>query len=359
MKLTLKQLILIGSLLTVLVLFMVLFKLPYTVKSPCRFVAQGEWSLSQLEPDKLSARLVRNDSNKVQSFRLLQFDRQDFIQFALGADIHHGLSVQKGQPIGNIVSSENQLRLANLLGELEKARANLDYLGTGEKKSVQAEARQALEYAKAELAAFLPELKRKRQLYEQALISKEEWEIAEANHELYKLNIALQEARLNVVQSGEKAEGIQLIEADASRLEDQIEVMQQKLAYETVQTPISGVITDSEIETVLCRVSKIDTIVIQIPVEAEQRKYLEIDQRIKIHTLDGYIVFMGTVDAIGNRARMINGRPMFIVTSQIENPERKLLPGMTGYAKIYCEQVTLFERIRRAWNLYIGAKFLF
>lgn len=359
MKLSLKKVILIAGLVVLLFLFLAVFKLTYSIKSPCRFVAQSEWSLTQLEPDKLSVRLVRNDSSKVKSFTLLQFDRQDFIQFSLASNIQPGLLVQKGQIIGNVISSENQLRLVDLLGQLKKAKANLSYISTGEKPPVQAEARQALKYTQAECAAFLPQLNRTRQLYKQNLISKGEWEIAEATHDLNQLNIALQEAKMKVVQSGERIEAIRVIEADITNLENQIGVMQEKLSFETIKSPIYGIVTDPGFDSVLCHVSQLDTVVVQIPIRSEQRKYLKLDQVIKIYSFDEHLNLTGKVDMIGNHARIINSRPMFVVSSLIENPESKLLPGMAGYAKIYCDKVSILKLIQRAWKLYVGAKFLF
>jgi len=161
------QRLIIGSgLVIVLVFLLAVIEYPYAVKSPCRVVAQSEWSLIQLEPDKLSSRLVRNDSNKIQDFTLLQFNRQDFFRFSLSPEIRPGQPVREGQVIGSIVSSENQLILDNLVGELDKARANLEFLSTGEKSPVQEEARHALEYARAELAVFEPQLRRKQKLYD-------------------------------------------------------------------------------------------------------------------------------------------------------------------------------------------------
>ena len=163
---------------------------------------------------------------------------------------------------------------------------------------------------------------------------------------------------MKTTRTGEKAEGIRLIRAEISRLENQIQDMREKLSWETIRSPIDGIVTDAAMDGILCRVSKIDTVVIHIPIGEEQRRYLRLGQAVSIRSFHEPITISGTVDAIGNQAQIINGRPMFIVSCVIKNPDAKLLPGTTGYAKITCDRVSILEQLRRAWNLYAGKKFL-
>ncbi|MBD3288493.1 hypothetical protein GF337_06775 [candidate division KSB1 bacterium] len=352
-----KKIVIFGAAIVLIVLVLTFVKTPYTIKAPCRVVAQHEWTLTQIQPDKLTSKLVKNDSNMVQHFSLLQFDRQDFVEFSLTPQLIQGMPVRAGDVMGKMVSSENRLELVNFKGELEKARASYQSLISGEKASLQAEARKAIEYARAKLNAFEPKLKRSRALYQKELISKEESEIAEATYETLRLNVALQEARLRVLQTGEKEESIRIIEADIERLQDQIEVLQNKMAHEVIKSPIDGVIIDPNLEQgVLFQVSKIDSMVLQIPIKEEKRKYVHQGQKVRFYTPDRKLSVSCYVQLVGNQVRLVSGRPMVIVNSVIKNPENRLLPGGSGYAKIYCGKISLWKRLQRELNLYLGSK---
>ncbi len=359
MKIPLKKLLFVIPGFLLIMIFLIIFKIPYNIKAPCRIIAHHEWTLTQIQPDKLSAKLVKNDSNIVKYFSLLQFDRQDFVEFYMAPHIFQGISVKSGDVLGNIESSENRLLLVNLKGELEKAKASILSLSTGEKKELQAEAEQAIKYARAELNAFKPKLERSRVLYQQELISKEDWEIAEASYEALRLNIILQEARLKVLQTGEKKERIQITEADIKRLQDQIEILKRKIELEVIKSPMDGVIIDSNLEQgILCQISKIDSMVIQIPINEGQRTYMKAGQKIRFYTIDRKVSFSGFVWFISNQARMVAGKPMVILTSVVKNPNNQLIPGSTGYAKIYCEKISLLKRLQREFNLYLGSKYI-
>ena len=68
--------------------------------------------------------------------------------------------------------------------------------------------------------------------------------------------------------------------------------------------------------------------------------------------------FIGEVVSIGQTAQQIAGRARFIVTGSIVNPDRRLRPGMTGRARIYCDEVSLLTVLKRRWRASFEARFL-
>jgi hypothetical protein len=358
LELSLKNKIYIFGVVLLLIVLFIFIKLPYSIKGPCYFSAQIEWSLGQTEPDKLLSRIINNDTNQIQGFTLLQFDRQDFVQFSLDASIRNGMWINKGQVVATISSTEDQLFLTDLRGQLRRTEANLLFLRTGEKIALQEEAIQALNYAKAELAAFKPQLDRRQKLFEQGLISHEEWEIATTTNELYQNNIALHEARLLAVQSGERTESLNLMEAELARIQQQIEGMQKKLSLGRLISPIDGLLTYHLEDSLICKVSKIDTLVIQIPVRAEERKYIKIGQIVKIYNPDTNLYFSGLVSKIASLPSLFNGQSMYLIKSIIANTERNFLPSMTGFARIHCDNISIWGHLQRAWNMYMGMKLI-
>ena len=75
-----RHLYLVGAI-VILLLFVMIFKFPYKIKAPCHIVGEKEWALIQVEPDKLLSKIYDNLEDKTQYFTLLQFAREDFVQF--------------------------------------------------------------------------------------------------------------------------------------------------------------------------------------------------------------------------------------------------------------------------------------
>lgn len=334
-----------------LVLFvLVLVKIPYKIKTPCRFLAQAEWSLQLNQTEKFFSRYTENIGSLTDQFDLLQFDRLDFVSFRLNPGFEIGQWVQRDDSVGSIYSSENHLRLADLKTRLLALQAELRSIKSGEKASVKAEAQKALEYARAQLAAFKPEFERKKELRQRHLISQQDFEQAEATLRLYRINVDLHNARVSAVKTGEKQEQIDVVRAQLKGLYAQIDLVEEKISNETIVTPISGVITNPRDSTMLCRVEKLDTLVCFIPVPEHQIKYVQIGQRVSIQSNASDVELpVCSVDEIGNRVYFINARPTFIVKSVLKNPDLSIQPGSTGQTAITGPSISLLQLLKRSF----------
>jgi len=329
------------------------FPWPYWIKVPCYIVPMEEWELIQVNPDKLLSRIRQNAHFKTSQYLLLQFDRQDFVQFIPDSTLRCGQKVERGQIIGKIVSSENQLLLSNLQGELKKAKANLAVLQAGEKPAVQEEATEALEYAKAQHAAILPQLERKRKLFEQHLVSQEEWELMCATEALLRQNVALQEARLKVVHSGEKAEMIRLIEAEIERLQGQVNALQSKVALGEIRAPLDGVFSFSS-DSVLCRVIRMDSMVCVMPIRQECLSLIHPHSPVYVWDRMTGKKHRGIIFAIDQKSVMVRNQPVFLATMCISNRDMRLSAGSLGRGWIVGKSMSFWARLDRWWRIHRG-----
>ena len=347
------------GILCILSVLAVTIRRPYTIKAPCRLVAHREWSLVQVEPDKLLSRTTKNSPYTTTDLHLLQFDRTDFVRFALSPQVQEGEVVRRGEIIGTLGSLENRSRRAELQAELDRTRAYLQLLREGERIEVREEAERSLEYAKAERDAFEPTLTRSRPLYENNLISREEMEQTEATYHLLELRVLLAETQLKIAQAGARASEIDMAQAEIQAVESQIRTVEAKLHAGQITVPIDGLVTNAYTEDVLCTIAGLDTIAIQIPVDERQFQYLKIGSPVRMR-VSGYAshTFIGEVVSTGQTAQPIAGRARFIVNGRIPNPDRRLRPGMTGRARIYCDEVSLLTVLRRRWRASVGARFL-
>jgi multidrug efflux pump subunit AcrA (membrane-fusion protein) len=299
-----------------------------------------------------------NTNGKLTHFTILQYDREDFIQFNLNTQPKESYVVDKGDTIARIYSSDNQIILSNLKGELKKARANLAMASTGEKAALQEEARQALKMSEIQFNSFVPQYQRKKDLYEKNLIGAEEWEIARSTYNLYQSNINKEQARLQALESGEKQEMIYFFETQIDQIQSQIELMKGKLALESIRSPMRGILTYGTGDSIICRVDQIDTLILQLPVPAEELKYISLGQNVSFYSYETGKNYIATIINIGKRSRLINNRSMYMINAIVENSEHQLAPSMTGYAKIHCEKVTILTQLNRAFNRYLGFRYL-
>ena len=336
-----------------LLILLILTPFPYHIKGPCLFLPQLEWSLTQVNPEKILKKSVENAYNRLHSYTLLQFNRQDFVRFSIEPKYKPGDLIKKGAIVGQISSPENRMALDNLLGELKKAKVNLKYVQTGEKSTLQQEAIENLEYSRTQVTTYEPLLKRKRKLFDEGFISKEELEISEATFQLYKQNVALQKAKLDVVLSGEKEESIQLMRAEMARLQSQINIMNNKLANEQFIAPFDGIMGTFQ-DSILCKISKIDTATIHMPISISKAHYIHNGQSIKVSTGDGYFSSSGTVCAIIHEVVLIQGQPMILVTGCFPNTDQKHIMGLNGWAKISIGKMSLIQQLHLIWKQYKG-----
>ena len=331
-------------------LFTAFVKIDSAVNNPCRFIAHQQWELSHVEPDKLVSRLVSNDSFNVQQFSLHQFNRPDYIDFTLLTDIKSGSKLEKGEIVATLVSHEDRMRFTELASRLKQAQYELKILQTGEKPALQEEAQRSLEYAEAELEAYKPRLERTRQLFQNNLVSQDELERAEANFQLYQVNVAVQKAKVDAAQSGEKIESVDRIRAEIAGLEEEVLLMEEKIESEKIQSPISGLVVESEQDGILLEVNKVDTLVTQIPVEESVYRYIKTGLDVVLFPSGLNRSVRTTVFNLGQRAQIVNGKSMFIVTCLLDNRENGILPGMTGRAKITYDRSTLLQKLFRSWS---------
>jgi hypothetical protein len=327
-------------------------KFDYKVKGAARFVAYSEWTLSNVEQDKLIGSHVYNGQQNQHDMTLFHFQRPDFVRFSLNSDLRIGDIVEPGALIAQFMSSEDAMLLAGLKGSLEEAKANLAALRVGEKKAFQQEASQALTYAKAELAAYEPVLKRAKELHEKNLLSDQELEITQAQYDLYTINVSVQEARLQSVKTGEKAEAISVIEAQAKSLSDQLAIYQEKLDAAAIKSPVKGMLVQPDRTLAeLCHICELDSMIVQMPIKASEIKNVQIGSPMIVNVSGSENVELA-VSGINYSATMVMAQPMYIVSAVLANPDYTIKHGMTGNVEITTGKSTLFNMLAESWTSF-------
>lgn len=340
------------GILLVLIVIALFVKFDYKIKGPARLVAYSEWTLSNLEQDKLIGDHIYNGIKNQNDMELFHFQRPDFVRFSLNSELQIGDIVEAGEMVAHFMSSNDAIELAELKGSLEQARANLAALSVGEKQAYQQEASEALTYAKAELAAYEPVLKRTEELHAKKLVSDQELEIAQAQYDLYKINVSVQEARLRSVKTGQKEETISVIEAQAKAVANQLEIFQQKLDAASIKSPVRGMLVQPDrVKAELCHICELDSMIVQMPVKASEIKNIQLGAPMVVDVAGIKNVEL-TVTSIDYSATMVMLQPMYIVSAVLPNPDYQIKHGMTGNVEISAGKSTLLALLAESWATF-------
>ncbi|MCE5271022.1 hypothetical protein LLH00_07025 [bacterium] len=325
-------------------------RIPYRVKGPCLFVAQAEWSLLQPQPETLLTRLRLSNPPGISHLRFMQFDRTDFVTFSLDPAIRLGAPVHRDEVIGVLQSTGNRIGYEELSGEVSQARASLTSLRSGQKASLQERALQGLLYSRQALHDFMPTWKRKKELVDKGLIAAEEFELSDAQKNLLEANVALAESDLRTARTGEKPEALDLAAKKIDDLETRLRTWDQKLSALQITAPFDGLLSGPvDSMASIFTLSKLDTLIVEIPVEARKLEFLSLGAPVRIKVFDGRERVLETeIAALDRSPLLVCGRRMYLARVCIANPGLSLLPGLTGLACIECGNVDL-GRLCRSW----------
>ena len=326
---------------------------PSSIKAPCYLAPQMEWSLRQTEPDKVVASLENHLIGQLEQMQLIYIDRSDYVNLALYKKIQPCVTIRAGETIALLTSFNDSMNLANLQGQLDLANRQLSALMSGEKEAVLQEAEQSLAYAQAELRACLPQMNRKKELYEKNLIGLEELELAEAEFNLKQINVNLYKARLDVAQTGEKNTLRDVSEAEIRRLDQQIALIENKIGRCRITCPISGIVSMPPSTDYLCLVQHRDTLLAKIALPGNQIGVIDTSQLVSVW-IDGPVSGISEAKIIhmGTSQQVINGTPVFWITAAMITSDSRLCSGMTGIARIRETNKTLFARVSASWHKF-------
>lgn len=353
-KINKKTIIWIGLLLIILLVLILPFKIPYSINSSGKLFPAKEWIISRGTDGRLITVLRNNASGISSDYSVSQFERGDAIQFAIRPNISAGDGIAKNDTIASIYSNEIERQFAELKGELETAKASLAAIESGEKQATVKEEEARLDYMKKQAEEQKKIYKRLETLYRKNLASQEEYEIAKGTADLNDINIKIAEAHLQSVQTGMKKEEIDLIKTQIQSLQKQIDILQKRFDHYTLISKISGVANSVLGSDTLLTISDTTEFVVIIPVKWEEKKYLSINQEVKLTIPDGGGSFLASISRIDEKVHQLYGTQVVLVTAVLEGKPTGVTPGLIIECKIKCEAVRTISFMNRIFNSIFG-----
>jgi multidrug efflux pump subunit AcrA (membrane-fusion protein) len=331
--------------------------------------------------------------------------------------VREGTRVAKGDVLARLRDFDKQQKISELMGDLEAKRSELALLRAGarpeeidrkeklvETKRIElANARrneeqrnqlaQTLERKHSELQLDQQNFARIRQLVDQGLVPRADFEKAETavrvrekeigeteaairvlsesadrEADLKARELAEAESELRLMQAGSRPEQIRQAEADVEKLTKEVALLDQELGKTEIRSPIDGIVTTPFVERKLnqhldpgdelCKIVDIAHVTVEMQVPEKEMEDVQPGNPVwmKARSLPSKDL-QGRVDFIAPVAQTVNTQQMVIVRSDLQNDGLLLKPEMTGVAKIYCGDRRIIDLITRRLIRWIRTEF--
>jgi len=323
-----------------------------TVDGACLLLPALRWELKELQPGCLVSRADDFVHGQTVHYRLYQFDRPAFVGLEIDGENGLGrsgdLQCQAGQPVASVSSTALEIELAEQATALCEARGQLATLCCGAKPEELECAEVTRQLARTRLEAHQATFERHRTLFDQGILSDEEWEAVRSEHEELRLAVRLAEAELAVLRSDAAPEEIAAAESTLAALNHEHDTLSRMCAGQIIHTPITGRLQPGGENGTVLSVTATDTIVVRILVPQRRGHLPRPGQRLRAY-LPGLAVgsVLGEVVRIDPEVVVTDAGPFQTVYGVVRNNGYQLSAGMQGRARLYCGESSW---LRQAWD---------
>jgi multidrug resistance efflux pump len=296
--------------------------------------------------------------------------------------VDEGDAVRAGDVIARLSNHATVAELRKTDASLRETRAELDKLVAGATPEEFALANTALSRVESRLRVARSNLARVQALFATAAVSRQEVEAAQDLVTTGEIDVADARARLELLRRRSRPEDIEAARARLASLEAQQRFLEGEVHELTVVSPASGVVATPSRQltemrgqlvargALIAKVYDFSTVRAQLVVSEKDIADVRVGQPVALRTR-AYpdVAFRGTVTAIATEvaptssssAQSTTGTTSpgssttlpgsasrtFVVTTQIDNRDLLLKPGMTGQGKIYAGQRSIIGLITR------------
>jgi len=261
--------------------------------------------------------------------------------------IDEGDTVRANQIIARLDDMEYRAERMKNEAEMSKWQAELDLLEAGPLSEEIGRLKNLVEQAKMKVSFAEREFNRVSELFAKDLIASAEYDKAKEELSLRRKELEQAESDLDVLYAEYRPEKIKAAQAEVERLQSMIEYLDEQIARTDITSPIPGVVSTRHVKDKLneyvdvgdeiCKVVDYRTLSLEIPVSEKDVSHVRVGQRVKFRARAmPSVAFHGKVTAVAPVAVSNSASKVFISTSEVDNPDLQLHPGMTGNAKIYC-----------------------
>lgn len=331
--------------------------------------------------------------------------------------VDEGDLVQKGDVLAEIQNLELSNNYEEARGELASSRASLNLLKAGSRPEEIERARSVVDTRKTDLdnasrveqerrvlqdtvakreAALQnaqSNYERSKTLYSQGLIARNEMERDQTTYAVAQKELAealgqpkvleertdrdrqirakaLVEAQseLKILMAGSRKESIEAVQANVSKLEEKLNILQQQLEHLKIRSPIDGVVSTPYLKNrigeyiekgkLLCQIVDVRQVNVDIPVPEKEIAdvapgYL-IVLKVNAFPKESFMARVKTISPVaieGAQDRRV------VIRGELANTDGRMKAGMTGVAKILCGRRMIGELVTRRAIRWLRTEF--
>jgi len=296
--------------------------------------------------------------------------------------VDEGQRVEPGEPIAGLYDRDVRAELEKIEAQVAENQARLKLLEAGARPEEIQLAQTTVARHEEQLKFHQERLERYRLLIKQQSASMLEYEESARLVASSASDLAEAKKKLELLQAGSRPEEIEALKALVARLEVQRHHLQGQLRLMQVVSPASGIVTTPARQLkemthqlvhkgdLIAEVHDFKTITAEIAVSEKEIADVRSDQAVALkvraypeRVFPGKVTYIATTvqgatgsastaalktslggSGLGNAAKSAN---TILVTTEIDNGEGLLKPGMTGIAKICCGQRRIIDLITR------------
>jgi hypothetical protein len=349
-SLLIKAFIITVVILLLVILFVLPIKLPYSFSAIGKLNVAEEWIILKGRDGQLITMLKDLRTGIAKNYSVTEFERGDNARFTFNPNIKVGMTISKSDIIGSIFSNELEIRLTSLRGKLLVTKAFLKQNLSGEKESLIKEAEENLVYLQKKAEVEKKIYLRQEKLFEKNLISEEEYEVYKNTNELNTIEIAIAETQLHSISSGEKSEQINFIKAQITALNNEITMLEKKVANFILTSPINGFVKGLTVGDTLLVIADTSQYVLTVQVPLEKYNYITTVPGAHVTILLHNKFAAATLGSMNNSVHYLSSRPVVIATAIVNESSNNIIPGLLVKCDIECGEIEIAEHIKRIFN---------
>ena len=290
--------------------------------------------------------------------------------------VDEGKRVVKGDLVARLSDRDQKAELQKVEAEIQQVQAKLEMLKAGPTRQEIEVARRAVATAQDRVEFAQAKLTRDKALFEQQLLAPSDFDSSRQLESAAKNELAEAKSKLQVLLEGTRPEEIQASRAELAKLDAQQRYCKEQLELVNVLSPASGVVTTPTRQLaelagqliqkgdVIAKVHELKTVTVETAISEKEIADVKLGQtvavKLRAHPAQ---IFLGKVTAIAVTAygagsitkTSVEAIPPpsaqvskpILVTTEIDNEEELLKPGMTGMAKIYCGERRMIDLVTR------------
>jgi multidrug efflux pump subunit AcrA (membrane-fusion protein) len=325
-------------------------ELPYTAESIGKVLPSQEWQLVQDQTGRLTSVIRDHKTGAAKQIDAYQFEQGDFSGMQI--DLPAGAYVQAGDTIVRMYSTRQSQEIQELEAQLSLYAAQLTAETTGDKPPIVQEAENKLNFSVQDLTLKESLYHTKKRLKEEGLIAVTEFQTAENDYQLAKIQVEIARKTLETVGTGLKNESVGITEAQLRGLRARLALLRQKGLSFVLRAPFSGYVVPNTLPEELLILHSSNEYLVHIPMKVEQMQYMNDSTRIQVTDVKTQRVFEAKAFGSLPKIEVLDNRQVALLTAAVtpDSAGIRLSTGISARCMVDFGKLNQREYLKRILN---------